>query len=164
MSGMSREEVVSLRRLYQEDSDEYYDLFDSNREHISQYDRRLGKAFLSLSEVAEQLSPYNTSTYHHYAVKLGGEFVGATSFILKRDRSAEIATWIDRDHVQKGLATRATRMLINHGFMWEGIRKFDALITPDNEPSKRTVQRLGFIHTETLEEDEVYSLTRPTNI
>jgi ribosomal-protein-alanine N-acetyltransferase len=150
---------VVLRRLKLKDTDEYYDLFDKNRDHISRHDKRLHKAFMSISSVAEQLSPYNESTFHHYAIEKDGEFAGSTSLTIKRaDHEAEISCWIDKDHIQQGLATAASLILINHAFRWLGTRKVDALIAPSNDPSKRVVERLGFVHSHDLEEYEVHTL------
>jgi RimJ/RimL family protein N-acetyltransferase len=152
---------VSLRSLELKDADQYFDLYDSNRDHISSYDKRLASAFKTISEVSEHLSPYSSSYRKHFAVlDRESEFIGSTALFIKSKQEAEIAYWIDKNHIGKGLAVAACRLLIHHAFDHIGVEKISAVIAPTNEPSIRTARKLGFTRSVILEDDEIYSLIR----
>lgn len=153
---------VSLRSLELKDADQYFDLYDSNRDHIASYDHRLATAFRTISEVEEHFSPYSSSYRKHFAIlDREGGFIGSTALFIKNRRETEIAYWVDKEHVGRGLATAACRLLIHHTFNNIGAERISALIAPSNEPSIRTVKKLGFERSVILEEDEVYSLSHP---
>jgi len=150
--------TVALRRLTIDDSDMYFDAFNTNREHIARYDPRLARSFRTPSSVALSLSDFEATHRQHFGVMEDGQFVGAAALFLSDNRSADIAYWIDQRHTGKRLGSHASRLLINHASTTAGVRRFDAVIAPANIPSIKTVQRLGFTHTATREEDVVYSL------
>lgn len=149
---------VKIQRLGLEDADEYYDVFDANRRHIAQHDPRLAESFKTIGSVAEHLSPYSMRSRQHFAVLDEGEFAGSVSLFLHRNQEAEIAYWIDREHICQGLATAACRMLVNYAFSETNTRRIEALIAPTNVPSIKTIERVGFVYSHTLPEDLVYEL------
>lgn len=150
--------TLALRRLTLDDTDMYFDVFDANRQHIAAHDPRLAQSFTTLSSVAEHLSPFNAKYRQHFGVMQDDEFVGSAALFLGRNQSAEISYWIDQAHTGQRLGAHASRLLINHASANVGVRQFEAFIAPTNVASIKTVQRLGFTHTKTLEEDVVYSL------
>lgn len=152
-------EAIELRKLGPVDTDLYYDMFDANRSHIAEHDPRLADSFHTIADVAEQFSPYNASHRHHFAIMEDNEFAGSTALFLRRNQEAELACWIDRDHIGRGLAREACRLTINRAFLEHGVRHIDTLIAPTNTASIRTVTKLGFLRTATLDEDDVYSLS-----
>jgi len=152
--------AVRLQRLTLQDASSYFDLFDANRSHIAEHDGRLAASFTTISAVAEHLSSYNANYRQHFAVIKEGEFVGSTAlFTRPGDQTTEIAYWIDRKRTGQRLATHACQLLINHAHTDLGKTHFEARIAPSNIPSIKTIQSLGFNHTATLEEDDVYSLS-----
>lgn len=149
---------VTLRRLTSEDADEYFDLFDSNRPHFRQHDTDFADG-MTLGHVQQMLSEVSAKSAHHFGIIKDDELIGATLLKLRRrDNEAELAYWVERGHIRKGIATEACRQTINYGFRETGTRFIDALIKPTNIASIKTVQRLGFQKMMTLEQGVVYSL------
>jgi len=155
---MSLLNSIELHPLTHEDVDEYYDHFDANRSHLAKHDSRLAREFMTISQVAEELSPFNAKYKQHFAILKDGEFAGSASLLLRRNREAEIGYWVDRNHLRRGIATVACRALINHAFMETDTRYIEALIAPENKASIRTIERVGLQYDRALEEDLVYVL------
>lgn len=149
-------ESITLEQLHLADADKYFDLFDTNRDHFRVHDHRLSQGFTTIKSVEQQLSPYSSSIF--YAVIRDGDFIGSTTLLTNRHQNPELTCWIDKNHVSKGLATIACRLTLAKGVADFDMQKFDALVAPTNTASLRLVQKLGFQHEHTLEEDELYTL------
>lgn len=154
---------ISLKRLGAGDADEYFDLFDANRRHISDHDPRLASGFMTIGSVKEQLAPYSAKHRIYYGIIEGNDFIGSTALLMRKDASADIAYWVDRGRIGRGIATEACRLTINSGVIDFGKRQFDAVIAPTNLASIRVVQKLGFERSQILEQDEIYRLDLNTN-
>lgn len=151
-------ETPTFRQLTLSDTDQYYDTFDRNRDHFNRHDPLLGDAFHTINSVAEQLSPFNARHRQHFGIFEADDLVGSTALFMRKDGSAEIAYWIDKDHTGRGLGAVACVQTINHGIQELGRRVFEANILPSNQASIRTVEKLGFEQVAILERDIVYQL------
>ena len=59
-------------------------------------------------------------------------------------RSASIGYWIDQSHAGFGLMPEACALVIDHCFSTLRLHRLEINIRPENEPSLRVVQKLGF--------------------
>jgi RimJ/RimL family protein N-acetyltransferase len=65
--------------------------------------------------------------------------------IAERDlTTAEIGYSIVRDFRGRGIATEAVRSLIDEAFAQAGLTRVNAYCLPENTPSRRVLERLGF--------------------
>lgn len=61
-------------------------------------------------------------------------------------RSGNLGYWIDRSVAGRGMASLAVAMVCDHAFGPARLHRLQADIRPENAPSRRLVQRLGFRH------------------
>ena len=59
-------------------------------------------------------------------------------------RSGYLGYWIDRSVAGRGMASLAVALVCDHAFGPVGLHRLQADIRPENRPSQRLVERLGF--------------------
>ena len=59
--------------------------------------------------------------------------------------SASLGYYVSIDHTGRGLMTHALNQVTQFAFKNLGLHRIEANIQPDNEPSRRLVQRCGFV-------------------
>jgi ribosomal-protein-alanine N-acetyltransferase len=59
-------------------------------------------------------------------------------------RSGSLGYWVDRRVAGRGIASLAVALVCDHAFGAAGLHRLQADIRPENLPSQRLVQRLGF--------------------
>ena len=57
---------------------------------------------------------------------------------------ATLGYWVDRSHAGRGIAPTAVAMATDHCFRTLGLHRMEINIKPDNGPSLRVVEKLGF--------------------
>jgi ribosomal-protein-alanine N-acetyltransferase len=80
-------------------------------------------------------------------IRYGGQFAGhltVWNIVWGSSRSAEIAYWIDEQFAGRGIVPTAVAMVIDHCFRVMGVHRIEAGIRPENKPSRRVVEKLGF--------------------
>ncbi|GAA1912895.1 GNAT family protein [Streptomyces sodiiphilus] len=58
--------------------------------------------------------------------------------------SAHIGYWIDRDVAGRGVMPTAVALTVDHCFRTLGLHRIEICIRPENLPSRRVVEKLGF--------------------
>ena len=82
-----------------------------------------------------------------WVVTYGGEFVGQLtigSITWGSARSGQVGYWIDEAYAGKGITPTALAMAVDHCFGVIGLHRLEASIRPENHPSRRVVEKLGF--------------------
>ena len=74
----------------------------------------------------------------------GGAPMGFVQATVHPGGSAWIAYVISTVHQRQGIATRATRTMIDHLVVEYGVKRLLASVEADNTPSIRLLERLGF--------------------
>ena len=59
-------------------------------------------------------------------------------------RAGYLGYWIDREVAGRGMASLAVALVCDHAFTQVGLHRLQADIRPENGPSQRLVERLGF--------------------
>jgi ribosomal-protein-alanine N-acetyltransferase len=59
-------------------------------------------------------------------------------------RSAELGYWVDQKFAGRGIMPTALAMGVDHCFQVLGLHRLEAGIRPENVPSRRVVEKLGF--------------------
>jgi ribosomal-protein-alanine N-acetyltransferase len=57
---------------------------------------------------------------------------------------ATLGYWVDRDHAGRGIAPTAVALATDHCFFALGLHRMEINIRPENRPSLRVVEKLGF--------------------
>ncbi|GEL95009.1 GNAT family N-acetyltransferase [Cellulomonas composti] len=82
-----------------------------------------------------------------FAVDLHGELVGqvtVSSITYGSLRSASIGYWVSRHVAGRGIIPTAVALAVDHCFQVLELHRVEINIRPENEPSLRVVQKLGF--------------------
>jgi ribosomal-protein-alanine N-acetyltransferase len=57
---------------------------------------------------------------------------------------ATLGYWVDREHAGRGIAPTAVALATDHCFFTLGLHRMEINIRPENKPSLRVVEKLGF--------------------
>lgn len=137
---------VEVRLLEPDDAEEVFDVVDADRERLRLWmpwvDGTTGpddtRAFVVRSgESGHELDALG--------IFVGGRYVGGIGLradLLHGD--GEIGYWIAAASEGRGLVSRACRALIAHAFDEVGLHRVTIRVAPENEPSRRIPEKLGF--------------------
>ncbi|GLZ76634.1 N-acetyltransferase GCN5 [Actinorhabdospora filicis] len=93
-----------------------------------------------------------------FAVCWDGNFVGQLTvgnIVRRAFRSAYIGYWVDKGHAGLGIIPTSVALVVDHCFSRGGLHRIEVNIQPDNRPSQRVVEKLGF-RKEALHERYLY--------
>ncbi|MGY1741737.1 MULTISPECIES: GNAT family N-acetyltransferase [unclassified Blastococcus] len=82
-----------------------------------------------------------------FAVRVEGRLAGQVTIdnvVRGALRSGNVGYWIDRAVAGRGMASLAVALVCDHAFGPAGLHRLQADIRPENGPSRRLVERLGF--------------------
>ena len=82
-----------------------------------------------------------------FAVRVEGRLAGQVTvdnIVRGAMRSGHLGYWIDRAVAGRGMASLAVALVCDHAFGPVGLHRLQADIRPENVPSQRLVERLGF--------------------
>ncbi|HTP14914.1 MAG TPA: GNAT family protein [Streptosporangiaceae bacterium] len=82
-----------------------------------------------------------------WVVTYSGRFAGQLtvgSIVWGSARSAQVGYWIDEACAGRGVIPTALAMAIDHCFFVVGLHRIEATIRPENQASRRVVEKLGF--------------------
>ncbi|MCQ2211998.1 MAG: GNAT family N-acetyltransferase [Paludibacteraceae bacterium] len=100
------------------------------------------------------IGSYEKNDYYRWAVveKTTGECIGQIAYFLvdSKNHFAEIEYCIGSDFQCKGFATEATKAVIAYGFDRMNLHKVQICTKTINEPSKRVIEKCGFVYEGTL--------------
>jgi ribosomal-protein-alanine N-acetyltransferase len=88
-----------------------------------------------------------TGTSLPFAVRVEGRLAGQVTIdnvVRGAMRSGHLGYWIDRAVAGRVMASLAVALVCDHAFGAVGLHRLQADIRPENRPSQRLVQRLGF--------------------
>ncbi len=82
-----------------------------------------------------------------FALRVDGRLAGQVTLdniVRGALRSGYLGYWIDREVAGRGMASLAVALVCDHVFGAVGLHRIEADIRPENLPSQRLVERLGF--------------------
>ncbi len=82
-----------------------------------------------------------------FALRVEGRLAGQVTIdnvVRGALRSGYLGYWIDRSVAGRGMASLAVALVCDHAFGEVGLHRVQADIRPENLPSQRLVERLGF--------------------
>lgn len=103
----------------------------------------------------ERFDPISEGQFVHLLICDGDERQGDVSLapIDERRGWANLGYWIHPDSQGEGFATEAARLAVTHGFGELRLHRISATVVASNEPSRRVLEKLGFVHEGTKRED-----------
>ena len=102
-------------------------------------------AFRAMRRVLAQRARLGTSL--PFAIHVEGRLAGQVTIdnvVRGALRSGYLGYWIDRSVAGRGMASLAVALVCDHAFGAVGLHRVQADIRPENLPSQRLVERLGF--------------------
>ncbi len=82
-----------------------------------------------------------------WVITYGGKFAGQLtvgSIVWGSARTAQVGYWIDEAYAGRNLTPTAAAIAIDHCFFVVGLHRIEASIRPENQASRRVVEKLGF--------------------
>jgi ribosomal-protein-alanine N-acetyltransferase len=79
----------------------------------------------------------------HYEGRLAGQ-VTVDNIVRGALRSGHLGYWVDAAVAGRGVGSLAVALVCDHAFGPVGLHRLQADIRPENRPSRRLVERLGF--------------------
>ena len=107
--------------------------------------RHTPAAYRAMRRVLAQRARLGTS--FPFAVRVEGRLAGQVTLdnvVRGALRSGHLGYWIDRSVAGRGMASLAVALVCDHAFGAAGLHRVQADIRPENLPSQRLVERLGF--------------------
>lgn len=153
---------IYIKQLTLNDAQSYFDLIEYDREHLSQYGDTTSRKYQKVDDVvASIVNPSNPHKYR-FGVFVKNKMVGSVNLTPKDNTSAEIGVWIGKEHVGNAYAYKGMLLLLDFAFNILNLDNVFALITIGNTPSKKSIEKLGFIleNTAISENYWKYNLTR----
>lgn len=149
-----REGELTFRPLRLRDRREWLDLRSRNRSWLTPWEATspLAEEQKNLPSYAEMINfhkregkagrSFSLAIWFHDQlvgqITLGGISYGAY-------RGAHIGYWIDQDHANKGLTTRAVREVTRFALEELRLHRIEIALRPENGPSKRVAEKAGFV-------------------
>lgn len=82
-----------------------------------------------------------------FALRVDGRLAGQVTIdnvVRGALRAGYLGYWIDQEAAGRGVASLAVALVCDHAFGPVGLHRLEAVIRPENLPSQRLVERLGF--------------------
>ena len=82
-----------------------------------------------------------------WVLEYAGRFAGQLtvgSIVWGSARSAQVGYWVDQSVAGRGVVPTALAMAVDHCFFVVGLHRIEATIRPENQASRRVVEKLGF--------------------
>jgi ribosomal-protein-alanine N-acetyltransferase len=112
---------------------------------LSWADRHTPAAYRTMRRALAQRARLGTSL--PFAIRVDGRLAGQVTLdnvVRGALRSGSLGYWVDRAVAGRGMASLAVALLCDHAFGDVGLHRVQADIRPENGPSRRLVERLGF--------------------
>ncbi|GAA4770765.1 GNAT family N-acetyltransferase [Citricoccus nitrophenolicus] len=150
---------IVLRPFRRWDQEEWMSLRARNRDWLRRWDATSPEPQSSLKSYLEMVRVLNRSGKDGTALPWliclrtsagGGPVIAgqlSVSSIMRGSAlSASLGYWIDRDRAGEGIVPTAVALATDHCFSALGLHRVEINIRPENAPSLRVVEKLGFRH------------------
>lgn len=144
-----------LKKVEPQDSNDLFDILTN--ENLFKY--RPGNPLKSLDAVKNVIGHYERDFNKHKTIFLGifykkanTRLVGIAEIFEFDDKASrvEVGYTVNEDYWGKGIATNATKILVDFLFNAVGVNSIQATTMPVNTKSKNVLERCGFLHEGTL--------------
>jgi [ribosomal protein S5]-alanine N-acetyltransferase len=145
---------VELHPLHRRDAAEWSRLRLANEDWLTPWEpsaplpwrlRHTPAAYRAMRRAVARRARMGTSL--PFAIRVEGRLAGQVTIdniVRGAMRSGHLGYWIDRAVAGRGMASLAVALVCDHAFGPVGLHRLQADIRPENRPSQRLVERLGF--------------------
>ncbi len=140
------ENEIAIRALTPEDAPRLTELVDGNRERLGEYfdwveHSRTEQDALHFIEMVDTIPSFVS-----FAITFNGMLVGTVGMrdIDEMHKAAKIGYWIGVEFEGRGIATRATELLIHYAFNTLNLHRLQIDVMESNRKSQKIPERLGF--------------------
>jgi len=145
---------VELHPLRRRDAHDWSRLRQANESWLSPWEptsavpwpaRHTPTAYSAMRRAVARRARLGTSV--PFAIRVEGRLAGQVTIdniVRGALRSGYLGYWIDRRIAGRGMASLAVALVCDHAFGDVGLHRVQADIRPENLPSQRLVDRLGF--------------------
>jgi [ribosomal protein S5]-alanine N-acetyltransferase len=145
---------VELHPLRRRDANDWSRLRLANESWLSPWEpsssvpwsvRHTPTAYRAMRRAVARRARMGTSV--PFAIRVEGRLAGQVTIdnvVRGALRSGYLGYWIDRRVAGRGMASLAVALVCDHAFGDVGLHRVQADIRPENLPSQRLVERLGF--------------------
>jgi ribosomal-protein-alanine N-acetyltransferase len=145
---------VELHPLRRRDAAEWSHLRLANEDWLTPWEpslpvpwrlRHTPAAYRAMRRAAARRARLGTSL--PFAIRVEGRLAGQVTLdniVRGALRSGFLGYWLDREAAGRGMASLAVALVCDHAFGEVGLHRVQADIRPENGPSRRLVERLGF--------------------
>lgn len=146
-----RESGVALRPLLRKDHGAWSEVRSANREWLRPWDATLPLPGQELPTFAAMVRMQNKAARRGQslplAIEVDGEFRGqitVSGIHWGSILDGQIGYWIDSRVAGRGITPLAVALVSDHCFFTLGLHRIEINIRPENAPSLRIVEKLGF--------------------
>ncbi|MCI5655843.1 GNAT family N-acetyltransferase [Candidatus Pseudoruminococcus sp.] len=148
-------ERLILRRFRYSDNEAMLKNWIADEKIQSMYSEPTYTTIEAINELLKKyIDSYENSDYYRWAIILkdSGECIGQIAYFLvdTKNNFAEIEYCIGSDFQCKGLATEATKAVIEYGFSKINLHKVQICTKTINIPSQKVIEKCGFHYEGTL--------------
>lgn len=153
-------ERLLLRKLEFNDSESIYKIFSNEKvvKYCGMYPLE------NVSEATDFINKFNNSFIDGEGFRWGiilkkeNNLIGicGLSSIKKNHLKCEIGFELEPSYWGNGYINEAVKKIINYGFSKLCINRIEAIVYPENIPSQRTLEKLGFVQECLLRDYSVY--------
>ena len=136
-------EGVRLALLTIDDADEYFDLIQANRDHLTQHGDYVDLFAKDRRQIAGELAG-SSGSERIFGIVVAKAIVGSVALIRYTPETYGIGYWISSDCEGRGYVTACCDALISAAKSDLGAKEMWAGITHGNRASIAVVTRLGF--------------------
>ena len=145
---------VELHPLRRRDAEEWSRLRLANEEWLTPWepsapvpwrDRHSAASYRGMRRTVGRRARLGTSL--PFAIRVEGRLAGQVTvdnIVRGALRSGHLGYWVDSAVAGRGIASLAVALVCDHAFGPVGLHRLQADIRPENRPSQRLVERLGF--------------------
>jgi len=142
----------NIRLMTSQDADNYFHLVENNRERLADFFPGTVAKTQTITDTENFLAYFEKltteRTFYPYAIVdlQTNQFIGYlhASNVDWNISKAEIGFYIDRNHSQKGIITKAVHCLMNHYFDTLGFNKIFLRTHPENTAAIALAEKCGF--------------------
>ena len=140
-------EEITLKKLIPEDSVNYFDLLDKNRDHLSQYGDITANKYPNEESVFQSIiNPINPRKIR-FGIWVNDTFVGMVGLTPLQHRSCETGGWTGKEFCRKGYGVITRTALAKYAIEKLGYKRVIAKTHPKNAPSQGMLIKAGYRRT-----------------
>lgn len=152
-------DTISIRQLSLEDVDTYFELVDSNRDHLSQFGDDTAGKYQTREDVKASMENPQPDKYR-FGIWDEGVMVGTNNLRVYDGNIAESGSWVGAQFAGSHYAARARKLLLEFALRQLGVSKVVSKIAVGNEASRKSIERSGYKFIGEQDEQWIFEIER----